>query len=341
MDAPTTAAPDEHHLPAYMGTPDNGEHGLWVSVLDLVLGSTGSLGSAVVNELTSSGKPVRALVRDPAKARKVFADPDRVDLVEGSVEDVQTLFHNCVNAPYPQWSTLPAIHGRITDAAGRAKARMVFPGNVYIYGHTGAEKVREDHPRNPCSRKGRLRLQLEDTFMRLSHDGAVPCVIVRFPDFYGPSAASIADGIFRSALGNKRARWYGRLDAVHEFIFTSDAARAMVIASGRPDAAGQDFNVPGPDPIRVRDWIDIVFRQAGFEPKMTGTSPVFVRLAGLFNPIAREFAEMQYLTEEPLILDGSKFSSFFGTKYPARSYEDGIRETLNWLRTVPPGRVDR
>jgi nucleoside-diphosphate-sugar epimerase len=318
--------------------------------LDLVLGSTGSLGSAIVNELTSSGKPVRALVRDPAKARKVFTDPDRIDLVEGSVEDVRTLgkafdgievFHNCVNAPYPQWSALPAIHGRITDAAARAKARMVFPGNVYIYGRTGAEKVREDHPRNPCSRKGRIRLQLEDTFMRLSQEGAVPCVIVRFPDFYGPSATSIADGIFRSALDNKRARWYGRLDAVHEFIFISDAAKAMVTASERPDAAGQDFNVPGPDPIRVRDWIGIVFRQAGFEPKMTGTSPVLVRLTGLFNPIAREFAEMQYLTEEPLILDGSKFSSFFGMKYPARSYEDGIRETLKWLRMVPPGRADR
>jgi hypothetical protein len=32
---------------------------------DLVLGSTGSLGSAIVNELASTAKPVRALVRDP------------------------------------------------------------------------------------------------------------------------------------------------------------------------------------------------------------------------------------------------------------------------------------
>jgi len=65
---------------------------------------------------------------------------------------------------------------------------------------------------------------------------------------------------------------------------------------------------------------------------MTGTSRIFVRLAGLFNGTARAFAEMQYLTEEPLILDGSKFDNFFGMKHPARSYEDGIRETLAWLR---------
>lgn len=308
--------------------------------MQLVLGSTGSLGSAIVNELTSSGRPVRALVRSPAKATKVFASPDKVEYVEGSVEDDQTLerafdgvetFHNCINAPYSDWSALPEIHGRITNAAIHAKARMVFPGNVYVYGHCGTEKVREDHPRNPCSKKGRIRLQLEDTFMRLSREGAVPCVIVRFPDYYGPNAASVADGIFRSAISDKKARWYGRLDAIHEFIFISDAAKAMVAASERPDAAGQDFNVPGPEPIRARDFIGRVFAQLGFEPKKTGTSRIFVRLAGLFNGTARAFAEMQYLTEEPLVLDGSKFENFFGMKYSARSYEDGIRETLAWL----------
>jgi nucleoside-diphosphate-sugar epimerase len=311
--------------------------------LQLVLGSTGSLGSAIVNELTSSGKPVRALVRNPSKARKVFASPDRVEFVEGSVEDAPTLerafegvevFHNCVNAPYTDWSALPAIHGRITDAASKAKARMVFPGNVYIYGHAQTEKVREDHPRNPCSKKGRIRLGLEDAFMRLSRDGAVPSVIVRFPDYYGPNAASVVDGVFRSALQDKKARWFGRLDATHEFIFVSDAAKAMVAASERPDAAGQDFNVPGPEPIRVRDFIDLVFEQVGFAPKMTGTSRWFVRLAGLFNGTARAFAEMQYLTEEPLILDGNKFKGFFAAGYPTRSYADGIRETLAWLRKV-------
>jgi nucleoside-diphosphate-sugar epimerase len=265
-------------------------------------------------------------------------------LVEGSVEDIQTLekafkdvelFHNCINSPYSQWSALPEIHGRITQVASKAKARMVFPGNVYVYGHTGTEKVDENHPRNPCSVKGRIRLGLEDTFMRLSRDGAVPCVIVRFPDYYGPNSASIVDGIFRSALNDKEARWPGSLDVIHEFIFISDAAKAMVTAAERPDAVSQEFNVPGPEPIRVRDWIDLVFEQAGFELKVTGTSHMMVRLAGLFNPTARAFAEMQYLTEEPLILDGSKFSNFFGMKYPTRSYEDGIRETLAWLRRVP------
>ena len=312
-----------------------------VLVLQLVLGSTGSIGSAIVNELTSSGKPVRALMRSPEKAKRIFSKPDKVECVEGSVEDLNTLkqafdgvdlFYNCINLPYPQWSNLPTIHNRIIDAARDAKSRMVFPGNVYIYGHSQTEKVREDHPRMPCSRKGRIRLELEDTFMRYSQDGTLPCVIVRFPDFYGPNSASIAEGIFRSALNKKPARWFGKLDAIHEFVFISDAAKAMIMVAQRPDAFGQDFNVPGPEPVLVRDWISLVFKELGFEPKMSGTGRMFVRLAGLFNPIAREFVEVQYLAEEPLILDGTKFNNFFGTKYPTRSYESGIRETLEWLR---------
>jgi nucleoside-diphosphate-sugar epimerase len=309
--------------------------------LHLVLGSTGSLGSAIVDELTIADKPVRALVRSPEKAKKVLANPGRVEFVEGSIQDPEILkkafdgvelFHNCVNVPYPEWSMLPRIHGLILEAATKAKARMVFPGNVYIYGHSHAEKVREDDPRNPCSKKGRIRVELEDTFMQHSREGRVPCVIVRFPDYYGPNATSIADGIFRSALNNKTARWYGKLDVIHEFIFISDAAKAMVMAAERLDAFGQDFNVPGPEPIRVRDWISLVFKEAGFAPRMSGTSRAFIRLGGLFNPMAREFSEMQYLTEEPLILEGSKFNDFFRTNYPTRSYQDGIRETLAWLR---------
>lgn len=306
-----------------------------------MLGSTGSIGSAIVNELASSGKPVRALVRNLEKAKRVFTNSDKVELVEGSVEDSQTLkrtfdgvdiFYNCINLPYPQWSNLPRVHNRIIETARDTKSRMIFPGNVYIYGHSQTEKVREDHPRMPCSRKGRIRLELEDTFMRYSREGKVPCVITRFPDYYGPNSASIVDGIFRSALNGETARWYGRLDAVHEFIFIADAAKAMIMASARSDAYSQDFNVPGPEPIRARDWIELVFKETGFEPRMTGTGRLFVRLAGVFNGVAREFAEMQYLAEEPLILDGTKFTNFFGTNYPTRSYKSGIQETLEWLR---------
>jgi nucleoside-diphosphate-sugar epimerase len=310
--------------------------------MDLVIGSTGSVGSAVVDELTGRGQRVRALIRDPRKAKRVFKREENIELLQGSAEDIQLLnaafdgvqrVFNCLNLPYPEWEKLPAIHRKILDAARQASARMVFPGNVYIYGHAQAERVSEGHPRNPCSKKGMIRLKLEDMFMESSRKGDVPTVIVRFPDFYGPNSPSIADGIFRAAIAGKTARWYGYLDAIHEFIFIKDAGKAMVTASERADAYGQDFNVPGPKPISAREWISMVFKQVGREPRMRGTSRLTMRFFGMFNKMAREFAEMQYLTEEPLILDGTKFTKFFGMQYPSTDYVEGIRQTLEWVKT--------
>lgn len=312
--------------------------------VDLVIGSTGSVGSAVVDELTARGQRVRVLVRDPAKAKRIFKRLDNVELLQGSAEDNDSLkaafdgcrlVYNCLNLPYPEWDKLQAIHKKILDAAEDASARMVFPGNVYIYGHARSERVNEEHPRKPCSRKGMIRLKLEEMFMESSRSGEVPTVIVRFPDFYGPNAPAIADGIFRAAIAGKKGRWYGDLDAMHEFIFIKDAGKAMVMASERSDAFGQDFNVPGPRPISAREWIGLVFKEAGREPRMKGTSSSTMRLFGMFNKVAREFAEMQYLTQEPLILDGTKFTKFFGTKYPSTDYDEGIRQTLDWMNNFP------
>ena len=311
------------------------------SRVNLVIGSTGSIGRAVVEELLSKGQSVRAMVRDRKKAQWT-AQGGRVEIFEGSAEKPEALdaafkgaqvVFNCLNLPYPEWNRLPAIHGQILDTAKRASAKMVFPGNVYIYGHAQSAKVSEDHPRNPCSRKGRLRVQLEDMFMEASRKNDVPTVIVRFPDFYGPNASGIGDGIFAAALAGKTARWFGNLGAMHEFILISDAAKAMVMATDRDDAYGQDFNVPGPEPITAKDWINLVFKETGRQPRMKGTSKLTMRLFGMFNKTAREFAEMQYLTEEPLILDGTKFTKFFETKYPSTDYDQGIRQTLASMKT--------
>jgi len=51
----------------------------------LVTGATGTVGGAVVTELLAVGREVRALVRDPARARPLL--PPAVELVQGDVTD--------------------------------------------------------------------------------------------------------------------------------------------------------------------------------------------------------------------------------------------------------------
>jgi dihydroflavonol-4-reductase len=51
----------------------------------LVTGATGTVGGAIVQQLLAAGRPVRALVRDPARARTLL--PAAVELVAGDVTD--------------------------------------------------------------------------------------------------------------------------------------------------------------------------------------------------------------------------------------------------------------
>lgn len=87
--------------------------------MNLVVGSTGSIGSAVVDELVSRGEPVRALVRNRNKAERIFRQALKVEFLEGSAENSESLKHafegvsdvfNCLNLPYPEEERLLGIH---------------------------------------------------------------------------------------------------------------------------------------------------------------------------------------------------------------------------------------
>ena len=53
-----------------------------------------------------------------------------------------------------------------------------------------------------------------------------------------------------------------------------------------------------------------------------------IRLAGLFNPLARESVEMLYQQKYDYLFDSSKFSRRFNAATP---YAEGIRATVQAL----------
>ncbi len=56
---------------------------------------------------------------------------------------------------------------------------------------------------------------------------------------------------------------------------------------------------------------------------------------GLVDKEAREFAEMRYLKDERLLLDGAKYRGRFG-HIPSTPYDEGIARTLEWYRAGKP-----
>jgi hypothetical protein len=70
---------------------------------------------------------------------------------------------------------------------------------------------------------------------------------------------------------------------------------------------------------------------AGTKSKIRTVQKFIIALAGIKNPMAREFYELLYLRRERMILDGTKFRTKF-RRIPATPYKDGIKKTLDWFR---------
>src|SRR5881628_2922481 len=196
------------------------------SVRIVVLGARGSIGGAVVRRARLAGHQVRAVVRPssgtggfPTGTEVVQRDLLSKESVVEAARGTDVVVH-AANVPYPEWPRLvPKLAENALAAAEAAGAILAFPGNVYVYGHPRSRPVREDHPQEPNTQKGQLRLRVEQMFIRADREGRVRLVLPRYPDFYGPGIMhEIFQPIFEGAVRGQPCRWPLDADASHEFI---------------------------------------------------------------------------------------------------------------------------
>src|SRR2546428_13258045 len=93
-------------------------------------------------------------------------------------------------------------------------------------------------------------------------------------------------------------------------------------------------NAPGRNPRTARSFIRLVYAAAGSrEPTIRVVGRGAFWFAGLFNRLVRSAYEMAYLFDDPVLLDGSLYQKLMGSPYPATSYEEGVRRTMDWFRS--------
>jgi nucleoside-diphosphate-sugar epimerase len=311
-----------------------------VEELHVVYGARGELGAAVVRQLAEMGAPVRAVVREedkahcalPGHAEIFYADPlhrrRTVQAAKGA-----TVVYRCLSASYAQWveQWLPMTEN-IIAAAREAGARLVSPGNVYVYGPLQRVPASEDHPLAAVGEKGRLRIATLETLLSAHRSGAVPVVIPRFPDMYGPCVIGRVYGeLFHHAARGEVTRWFGDPHVLRDLVFVDDAARACIAVGGCEEMFGRAWHVPGAGPLTAGDFIRLVYREAGHRCQTRRISPLTVRVESMFNRETRAFLEFRYMFEQPLVLDGSRFAAAFpGFGYTP--HDQAVRETLEWFR---------
>lgn len=311
--------------------------------LALVLGATGGLGAAVVRALIATQRPVRAFVRSRQKLEALLHDlHTRVEIVEGDMLHADDLaaatqsaavIFDCVNVPMTKFELNLQATQVLLDTVATSRPHIVYPGNTWIYGLPQQPQIAESHPKEPISRKGRIKLDIEQMLLNAYSEKQIPVTIVRFPNFYGPAVTNAwMKSIFERAISGKSIYFPGNPSIRQEFIHIDDAARAMLTVAQQERAYGREFNVPGTGLLTPEEFGVLLFRAAGTSGTVDMISSMMISAFAALSKDAREVKEMLYLFEHEFALDGTAIHQAFGFA-PAISYEEGLRKTVQWFTT--------
>ncbi len=310
----------------------------------IVLGATGGTGAAIVEELVGRSIPVIAFGRSRPKLEQLAArlgnpphlslaagDAFQTEAIESAASGADVLFH-CANVPYHEMEErLLPLGKAVMQAAERLGLKVVVVDGIYPYGRRQEEPVTENHPKEPHTRKGKIRLSFGQMVLNGSWKHARP-LIVRLPDYYGPTAnqASYLGGTLEAIAKGRMAFFIGNMDVPREYVYLPDAAQMIVELAARDDAYDQEWNIPGAGVISGHEIVRLSRVASGSAKPVIPLGKMGLSLLGMFVPVMREVVEMLYLTKEPLRLSGEKYKRVIGP-VPATSYEEGITATIRHL----------
>jgi len=266
-------------------------------------GTTGFLGSVVMEQLRARGDTVVQLVRDPAKA--ALLKKTGRDVVVGDLADPDALKRGCdgcdavvhAGAIYEVGITAPRrvdmyqanVEG--TEAVlGAALAvgvpKAVHVSSIVVFGNTNGKVVDETYERADGY------TSYYDETKTLAHRVAqgfnakgLPVVIAQPGQIYGPGDHSGIGALFRrAAAGKLPVLTFGDLGL--NLVHVADAAAGILLLLDRGQV-GQSY-VLGGEAVRLREAIRIMASLAGKPAPRFDVPPSILRFAARLRPEVAE-----------------------------------------------------
>lgn len=315
----------------------------------LVLGATGGIGGEVARQLVAAGWAVRALRRGAAHAT---GKQGGIEWVQGDAmnrADVLAAAQGCavivhaVNPPgYRRWAelVLPMVDNTIA-AAQAVGATIVLPGTVYNFGPNAFPTLREDSPQEPLTRKGAIRVQMEQRLQAASRQGC-QVIVVRAGDFFGPKPGNswFSQGLIKPGLPVKAISLPGASGVGHQWSYLPDVARTMVALVQRREVLEPFavFHMQGhwdADGTQMAAAISrVVVKRGGAQPKVSAFPWWLMALIAPFVPTIRELREMRYLWKTPLTMDNTKLVATLGHE-PHTPLDEAVEAALVGMGCLP------
>ena len=315
----------------------------------LVIGATGGIGGAVAHALIAHGWRVLGLSRNPHDARRKASWVGPVEWLVGDAMNeadvvaaaagVDMIFHGANPPGYRNWRGLaiPMLNNTIA-AARQSGARIIFPGNVYNFGPDAGSVVREDSPQHPLTRKGKVRVEMEQLLAAAGKQG-IRSLVIRAGDFFGPHqpASWLKDAMIKPGKPLQSIVYPGDFRAGHAWAYLPDLAETVA------RLANIEKSLPAFDRFHFGGhWLEHGVQFAEAIRHVSGNPQLPIRklpwivfyLGAPFVTFLREALEMRYLWRTPLRLDNSKLVAAIGAE-PHTLLETALSQTLAALQCLP------
>jgi nucleoside-diphosphate-sugar epimerase len=302
--------------------------------LHIVIGASGGVGSAVARILWEGGKSVRAINRSgvinvlPEGMEVVAGDAMNPDDMRCVAEGAMVVYH-CAH-PKDDYSQFVPMTENIIDGAESSGAKLVMANSMYAYGKVD-EPMTEDMPHMPVAPSGEYHARAAELVMDAHEGGRIQTTIGRASNYFGPNASRMWPGIdTQDALAGNTASVIGNVNMPHTYTYVDDFARDLITLGDRDEASGEVWHVPNAETITTREFMEMMYGQAGSELKVRSGTRIPLTLMSWFNSQMRDALEVLYQFEKPFIVDHSKYEKTFGAD-PTPN-EDAIAQTLDWFR---------
>ncbi len=307
----------------------------------LILGGTGSFGGGLARELLHRSEPIRIFSRNLDTARARFGTSPLVEYFKGDALDSASVARaaegcgvivHAMNYPYHMWAPNMRIStNNVIAAAADHNATILFPGNVYGLGEQFDTPLSESAENLAETRKGRLRIILEEQLQEATEGGQIRVLILRAGDFFGPTVRNgLVDPIFGAAASGKSMRVLGELEQQHQWAYMPDLCRVAVDLLRMTDRLStfEVVHFAGHTVASTGAFMRQIATLAGHpELKINRPSWVMLRGVGLFNSPVHELLELRYLFDHAVLLDDRKLRTLL-PDFALTPLERAVRSTI-------------
>jgi len=302
----------------------------------LVIGGGGFIGTHLVERLVEKEHSVRVYGRNPNRFRETLRGAEFVEgelgnhgLVREALEGMEVVFH-LVSTTLPKTSNDDPIFDvrsnlvdtiQLLEACVEAGVRkVVFPSSGgTVYGPPKFLPVTEEHPTEPITSYGIVKLAVEKYLNLFRHLHGLDYTSLRISNAYGPyqdpAGQQGAISVFLERVRERKPiTVWGDGGVVRDYLYVSDLMDAMELAA-ETETEHRVFNVGSGHGVSVNEILELISEATGERPEV-------------------EYLPARALDVPASVLDVDRAKRDLGWR-PQTDLQEGIYRTWDWLQTLP------